>query len=80
MRYVSAAISAVFGVALAVPGVVLALWVGLTVYRMESGFDWIYWALEHSPFTLSATPLVLANQAVQSNALIPTGVLALFLC
>ena len=76
----AAGFSAVFGVALAVPGVVLALWVGLTVYRMESGFDWIYWALEHSPFTLSATPLVLANQAVQSNALIPTGVLALFLC
>jgi hypothetical protein len=72
--------SAVFGIAFAAAGVVLALWVGMTVYRVELGFDWALWAWENSGLPLTVTPLELANGAIQPSTLIPTGMVAAVLC
>lgn len=80
MRYVRAVVSAVFGVAFAALGIVLVSWVGLTVYRVELGVDWMMWVLGHSPIPLSDPPLELANAAVQDKKLIPWGILGAFLC
>lgn len=80
MRQLASAIQLLIGIALAVPGVLLALWVVVALYKVEVGFDWALWALEHSPFELTGPSVELANEAIQRNSLISGGMLAAVLC
>jgi hypothetical protein len=70
----------VSGAVLGAAGVCLAMWVALALYKVELAFDWALWAAEHAPFSLSATPMQLANAAIQRDVLFPAGLAAAIVC
>lgn len=61
-------------------GGLLALWVGITVNKIERGFDWALWVAMHSPFSLGAPPIEFANRAIQHSSLAWAAVAAAILC
>lgn len=79
-RAVSSLFSFLVAIVLGVPGILLALQVGLVLYKVELAFDWALWVAEHSPLPLSIPAVQLANYAIQRDALIPAGLIAAFLC
>ena len=72
--------SLVFAILLGVPGVLLALQVGLVLYRLELAFDWALHVAEHWPLALTTPAVQLANHAIQRNLLIPAGMIAAIMC
>ena len=78
-RLATALLSFVVGIAFAVPGIVLALWVGLAVYRVELAVGYSQWAAERLP-SLAVPLLQLADYATHRESLIVAGLGAAFLC
>jgi len=61
-------------------GILLALWVAITLHKVERGFDWALWVAVHSPFSPGAPPIEFANRAIQHTSLAWAAIAAAILC